>query len=566
MVEETPEEKKQKEEKRGGAREEVPEAIREKIKELLKDDNMSQEKIAEKFNLTQPMVSKIAQDLKQDDEIESQFVAHGFDTKRAKRVLNNTPGISSKMTNYIVATLEESPNYQNPQGVFGLLISFGKLNAQAATITTNRIFGQVEDVTQSNVLFPAMFQQGQPGGAPASGFPNQQQMGMATTGFQPQPSPQPQPVGTPLTEERVAEIIAKTMKEEREKDELTKLREEIQELKSGAGRHESDYIEVKEPVLNPADGKTVKDSKGEIIMRTKRVPVALASQTEQKDPLDLLKGVLELKKEVLPEEPKGPQTDPAVLALLEKLVEQSKGPDTDPETAAKLKELELKLETEKVRHEVGAEKGKLETELALEKAKAELGMSPEDKMTNTLVEEGIGVVKEIKKDVTETKAMARKAILSAVQAPGQGQDGGEWEKAKELSEEELKELEKGIDAVDAGESLQSKGAPTQEQKLNYDTMNWPELKKHASDRGIQVVGRGRTKDTVIAELKELDAREAPSQEESAPAEGPSEEAPAEAPAPAAEEPAPTQQTPAGPQLEEGAKPKTDERPAVAGET
>ncbi|MCK5614845.1 hypothetical protein KAR91_73970 [Candidatus Pacearchaeota archaeon] len=560
------EENEGKEEKRGGPREEVPDAIRDKIKELLKEGNMSQEDIAGKFKITQPMVSKLAQDLKQDDEIESQFKAQGFDAKRAKRILNGTPGISSKMTNYIVDTLVESPNYQNPQGVFGLLIGFGKLNQQAATVTTNRIFGHVDEVTQTNTVFSGLFQQGQPGGPTAIPNPNQQQMGMGATSFQPQPIPQPQMTGTPLTEERVAEIIGKTMKEEREKDELAELRKEVMELKLGDGKRESDYIEVKEPVLNPKDGQPIKDGKGEIIMRTKRIPVALASQAEQEDPVETLKRIMELKKEVLPEEKKGPQTDPAVVALLEKLVEQSKKPDTDPETAAKLKELEITLETEKVRREVGEEKSKLEKDLEIEKMKTELGMSPEEKITKTVIDEGLGLIKDIKKDVSETKGMARKAVLSAIQNPGPAQGDKDWEKSKDLSEEELQKLEKGIDAVATGEAQQPGAPATQEQGPDYETMNWPDIKKHANDRGLQTVGKGRTKEAVIAELKELDANQAQVPEPIVPAEAPVEEAPAGPQAPAAEEPAPTEQ-PAETQQPEGpAEPKTENKPAVAGET
>lgn len=585
-----------KDETRGGAREEVPDAIRDKIKELLKEGNTSQEEIAGKFKITQPMVSKIAQDLKQDDEIESQFIAQGFDTKRAKRVLNNTPGISPKMTNYIVATLEESPNYQNPQGVFGLLISFGKLNAQAATITTNRIFGQVDNVTQTNVLFPEMFQTGQPTGTPVMGYPNQPQVGGATAGFSPHPPPQQQPAAPQLTEERITEIIAKTMEKEREKDELTKLREEIMELKSGAGKQESEYIEVKEPVLNPTDGTPIKGEKGEIIMRTKRVPVALASQAEQKDPIELLKDVLALKKEVMPEEPKGPQTDPAVLELLKHLVEQSKKPDTDPETAAKLEALRIELETEKVRRELGEKQSTLEKELATEKMKAELGQSPEEQITKTIVEEGISIAKDIKKDISETKDMARKAVLSAVQNPAQGAESGQWEKVKDLSEDELKTLEKGIDAVTPLGTPPAEASPQQVPPPDYDTMNWAEIKRLASDRGIQTVGKGRTKEVVLAELKNLDAKEAPPQESPAPSEAPaSEESPQEEPAEetppeereAPESPeslaagspegperrgdgeesaAPTQQTPPPSPPGAGAETKRETKPAVAGET
>ncbi|MEE9474662.1 MAG: hypothetical protein V3V36_03235, partial [Candidatus Hydrothermarchaeaceae archaeon] len=76
------------------------------------------------------------------------------------------------------------------------------------------------------------------------------------------------------------------------------------------------------------------------------------------------------------------------------------------------------------------------------------------------------------------------------------------EEAEEKAEEEEAEEEEAEDAVEPA-------------AVDYESMSWTDLQKLASERGLQVVGKGVTKDKVVADLLAMDRGEviAPAEEE-----------------------------------------------------
>ncbi|MBU2559610.1 hypothetical protein KKA03_01810, partial [archaeon] len=102
--------------------------------------------------------------------------------------------------------------------------------------------------------------------------------------------------------------------------------------------------------------------------------------------------------------------------------------------------------------------------------------------------------------------------------------------------DQLGEVDRELEGLIAQQKAAEKKARAAEEPegIDYDSMSWADLQRLAAEKGIQVVGKGVTKDKVIADLKILEAGEGLEDEEPEP-EVEYEPAPARKPSPMVEE-------------------------------
>lgn len=136
------------------------------------------------------------------------------------------------------------------------------------------------------------------------------------------------------------------------------------------------------------------------------------------------------------------------------------------------------------------------------------------------------VGEDLTEKVTELN-IEKEAVTSTLEELKTALDKGElteedYENSKKEYEDRIAEIDKELEDIKAKEA-EAPAAP------DYESMSWTDLQKLASERGLQVIGKGVTKDKVIADLTAMDEGEAVEPEEEAPA------PPEEAVAPAEEE-------------------------------
>lgn len=136
------------------------------------------------------------------------------------------------------------------------------------------------------------------------------------------------------------------------------------------------------------------------------------------------------------------------------------------------------------------------------------------------------VGEDLTEKVTELN-IEKEAVTSTLEELKTALDKGElteedYENSKKEYEDRIAEIDKELEDIKAKEA-EAPAAP------DYESMSWTDLQKLASERGLQVIGKGVTKDKVIADLTAMDKGEAVEPEEEAPA------PPEEAVAPAEEE-------------------------------
>lgn len=156
---------------------------------------------------------------------------------------------------------------------------------------------------------------------------------------------------------------------------------------------------------------------------------------------------------------------------------------------------------------------------------------------------------KLKEKITEL-GIEKEAITATLNELKGALDKGEiteddYSDSKKDYDERLSEIEKELAACKAKQDREA-AKPIYE-VLDYESLSWTDLQKLASDRGILVVGKGVTKDKVIADLEAQDKKGAAAREavkEEAPA--PVEEAPVKdvAPPTVEEAPAPVKRKPA----------------------
>jgi len=136
------------------------------------------------------------------------------------------------------------------------------------------------------------------------------------------------------------------------------------------------------------------------------------------------------------------------------------------------------------------------------------------------------VGEDLTEKVTELN-IEKEAVTSTLEELKTALDKGElteedYENSKKEYEDRIAEIDKELEDIKAKEA-EAPAAP------DYESMSWTDLQKLASERGLQVIGKGVTKEKVIADLTAMDKGEAVEPEEEAPA------PPEEAVAPAEEE-------------------------------
>lgn len=136
---------------------------------------------------------------------------------------------------------------------------------------------------------------------------------------------------------------------------------------------------------------------------------------------------------------------------------------------------------------------------------------------------------EIRKEAITATLDELKTALSSGEVTQEDYDSSEADYSTQLGDidKELEDLKAQEAAAEAEEA-----AAEEPEGVDYDSMSWADLQRLAADKGIQVIGKGVTKEKVIADLKILDAGEAVAEEEPEPAPEP---APVEEPAPMVEE-------------------------------
>jgi chromosome segregation ATPase len=130
---------------------------------------------------------------------------------------------------------------------------------------------------------------------------------------------------------------------------------------------------------------------------------------------------------------------------------------------------------------------------------------------------------EIRKEAISATLGELKTALSNAELTQEDYDTSEADYRSQLGDvdKELEELKAQQASAEAEEA-----AAQEPEGVDYDSMSWADLQRLAAEKGIQVVGKGVTKDKVIADLKilesgeELTAEEPEVEEEPVPVEEP----------------------------------------------
>lgn len=135
---------------------------------------------------------------------------------------------------------------------------------------------------------------------------------------------------------------------------------------------------------------------------------------------------------------------------------------------------------------------------------------------------------EIRKEAITATLDELKTALSNEELTQEDYDTSEADYKNQLSD-----IDKELEDVEAQQAAAEAEAAAAEEPegVDYDSMSWADLQRLAAEKGIQVVGKGVTKEKVIADLKILDTGGAVAEEEPEVEEEP---APVEEPTPAPE--------------------------------
>lgn len=398
----------------------IPSETRERIKSLLREGDMDQRRIAEEVGVSEAMVSKIKKEVLEEENLAAQFMMRKFDPERTRKILRSTPGVSPKVADYITETLKEAPSLQTAQGVFQLLVGIAKLNHNAAAITTNRIFGNVMG-EQGAMFFGDMgVGQAMPAIYPGPMNPAGQGQGPVTVQYPVGLGGFPTPTGAPskkaLTEEDVKNILSEFLKKQ-EKDKKKK-------------EEERRFTKLENMVANLINE----------IKNIKQGPSQTKATSTTRDPIEMLRDIKKLEEEFTG----GGDTITKKLDELKNTLISvaTSGSSVSPEMEERLKKLEVELAKTQARAEAQKEMSELKIQLERERATARSNLSVEDKVFQDVATTGIELLRETKKDLSDTKKLLKHLAQSLILEPSGTSD--EWDRKKDLNEEELKQLEDAI--------------------------------------------------------------------------------------------------------------------------
>jgi len=128
---------------------------------------------------------------------------------------------------------------------------------------------------------------------------------------------------------------------------------------------------------------------------------------------------------------------------------------------------------------------------------------------------------DLTEKITELE-IEKEAITATLEELGTALGSGElteedYENSKKEYEDRLADIDKELEDLKAkkaaAEEAEEKAEEEEEEEavepavVDYESMSWTDLQKLASERGLQVVGKGVTKDKVVADLLAIDRGE-----------------------------------------------------------